>query len=165
MERIEYRTKDKSGWGDGPWQNEPDKVQWQDETTGFPCLMVRPHGSWCGYVGVPPTHPVYGKSYDDVDVSVHGGLTFANRCMDGPEDHVVCHKVSEGESDDVWWLGFDTAHAGDLDPAHAFFMRTLPPLGIETPRHYGPRYDVYRDQAYVQAEVENLARQLKDMGS
>ncbi len=41
MEKIEYRTVDKTGWGEGPWQSEPDKRQWQDEATGLPCLIVR----------------------------------------------------------------------------------------------------------------------------
>lgn len=53
METIEYRTADKSQWGEGPWTAEPDKRQWRDEATGLPCLIVRgPHGAFCGYVGV-----------------------------------------------------------------------------------------------------------------
>ena len=49
MQRIEYRTIDKSQWGEGPWQDEPDKIQWQDEETGLPCLIVRGHmGFLCG---------------------------------------------------------------------------------------------------------------------
>lgn len=65
MQRIEYRTQDKSDWPRGPWDNEPDKIQWQDEVTGLPCLIVRgPVGALCGYVGVPKSHPAYGLSYD-----------------------------------------------------------------------------------------------------
>lgn len=64
METIEYRTADKTGWGAGPWQQEPDKRQWQDEATGLPCLAVRgPGGHWCGYVGVAEGHPLYRKGY------------------------------------------------------------------------------------------------------
>ena len=43
METIDYRTVDKTTWGAGPWQDEPDKKQWRDET-GFPCLIVRNNG-------------------------------------------------------------------------------------------------------------------------
>lgn len=33
---------DKAGiWGTGPWVGEPDKAQWEDETTGLPCLALR----------------------------------------------------------------------------------------------------------------------------
>jgi hypothetical protein len=38
MNTIEYRNVvDKSTWGEGPWNNEPDKAQWQDEATKLPC--------------------------------------------------------------------------------------------------------------------------------
>jgi hypothetical protein len=39
MKAIEYLFLDKSEWGAGPWQIEPDKVQWQDNETGLPCLV------------------------------------------------------------------------------------------------------------------------------
>src|SRR5258708_7790184 len=84
MERIEYRNViDKSEWGPGQWLDEPDKIQWQDEATGLPCLVVRgPVGALCGYVGVAPNHSLHGKGYDDCDVDVHGGLTFAHGCAE-----------------------------------------------------------------------------------
>ena len=88
VETIEYRgVVDKSTWGDGPWQAEPDKKQWSDPATGLPCLIVRgPVGALCGYVGVSPDHPLYGKGHDDLDVEVHGGLTFARGCEPEPTE-------------------------------------------------------------------------------
>lgn len=84
MDTREWTTVDKAKWGPGPWMSEPDKRQWPDEATGLPCLMVRNPGggNWCGYVGVPATHPLHGKHYDanGVDVRVHGGLTFSEAC-------------------------------------------------------------------------------------
>ena len=64
MKTMEYRTIDKSTWGEGEWQNEPDKKQWQDEETNYPCLIVRSpvSGSLCGYVGVSEGHALFGKS-------------------------------------------------------------------------------------------------------
>ena len=162
METIEFRIVDKTGWGDGPWQAEPDKRQWQDKATGLPCLIVRnPIGALCGYVGVPAGHPVHGKGYDDVDVGVHGGLTFADRCHEGAEEHSICHKPAPGESDDVWWLGFDCAHAGDLSPQHAATMREIRvmPEFRRLPSPY-MRDDTYKDIAYVEGEVQRLAAQL-----
>lgn len=64
MKTIEYTTIDKSTWGPGPWQEEPDKIQYVDEATGLPCLIVRNGptiGALCGYVGVLPGHPLHGK--------------------------------------------------------------------------------------------------------
>lgn len=42
-------------WGPGPWDGEPDKMQWTDPATGLDCLIVRNTlGALCGYVGVTP---------------------------------------------------------------------------------------------------------------
>jgi len=83
MQTKEYRNIDKSEWARGPWDDEPDKMQWPDATTGLPCLVVRNgSGALCGYVGVPPGHPAHGMDYGALDVQVHGGLTFARGCAD-----------------------------------------------------------------------------------
>jgi hypothetical protein len=72
METKSWHTTDKSKWGLGDWQDEPDKMQWQDEATGLPCLIVRgPHGGLCGYVGVAPGHPLHGLDYGSKITGVH----------------------------------------------------------------------------------------------
>lgn len=132
---------DKSSWGDGPWMKEPDRVEWRHN--GMPCLMVRHNtlGHWCGYVGLPPEHPWYGKEYSDdaVNVSVHGGLTYSKECHGN-----VCHIAQPGEPEHVWWLGFDCAHCDDHSPG----------LGYE----WG--HSIYRTLAYVQQQTKELAEQL-----
>lgn len=159
MECIEYRTFDKSGWGDGPWNNEPDKVQWQDEATGLPCLILRSPsgGNWCGYVGVPQGHPYHGKDYKDVDVDVHGSLTFSDGCSQGDEAVSICHKVEAGESDSVWWLGFDCHHYKDLAPLSRMRReaRGIPQLDAA---------EEYRDLDFVTSECRLLAKQLAARG-
>lgn len=151
-EQIADFKVDKSDWGDGPWQQEPDRVDWHH--AGLPCLMVRGPltGSWCGYVGVPPSHPCYGKGYNDLDVEVHGGLTYAAAC-DGER---ICHVPAPGESDETFWFGFDTGHSWDVSPAMDARIRSygLPPSSglIDG--------TTYKDVAYVRAETEKLADQL-----
>lgn len=110
MKRIEYRNVvDKAGWPHGPWCDEPDKIQWQDEATGLACLIIRgPEGALCGYVGVPLGHPLHGIDYGqcpqgeacpermkyqswcshspDSALKVHGGITFAGGCSDTGRD-------------------------------------------------------------------------------
>jgi hypothetical protein len=56
----------KNRWGEGPWQNEPDRLEWTDQETGLHCLIIRTNisGSLCGYVGVEPSHPAHGLDYD-----------------------------------------------------------------------------------------------------
>lgn len=147
-EAPEVLVIDRSGWGSGPWDGEPDRIQWTDETTGLPCLIQRNHlGNLCGYVAVERAHPDHGKDYDAVDVNVHGGLTYANSCS-----RYICHVPEPGKPDDVWWFGFDAAHAWDLVPSM---------------NRVGERFneDVYRDVAYVRAEIESLAVQLRVRGA
>ena len=165
MQTLQWAFTDRKGWGDGPWDAEVcDKIQWQDPLTGLPCLAKRgPVGSWCGYIGVTPGHPFYGCDYGDCPIgcgaerwdcqhmpeavlSVHGGITFSGPCQEDRE-HGICHTPDAGEPTEVWWLGWDTAHAGDSCPA----MPGIPG-------------DVYRTLAYVQEECARLARQLCNIG-
>lgn len=158
MKTLEYRTVDKSAWGDGPWQHEPDKVQWRDAATGLPCLIVRNlMGALCGYVGVPPGHPAHGKPFGDLNLDVHGGLTFADHCQPGPENEAICHIPEPGEPDTVYWLGFDAGHAFDFSPAMAADMKLC---ASDLLHHWIFADEVYRDLAYMQAEVAGLAAQL-----
>lgn len=142
QESNEY-TADRSQWGKGPWDSEPDdKVVWIDENTHLDCMIVRNGaGAWCGYVGLPPEHPHHGKGYDDIPwecYDVHGGLTYANSCG----GH-ICHVPEPGRPHNVWWLGFDTNHSWDMAP-HSYGWRSG---------------GVYRTQTYVVEEVTKLALQ------
>lgn len=169
MKRIEYRFTDKSRWKRGEWDTEPDKVQWQDELTGLPCLVRRSPatGAWCGYVGVAEGHPLFEKKTDDCDenLSVHGGVTFNSFCDPDPahKEHGICHLVEPSENDRVWWIGFDCGHSGDYMPEMA---RASELMGEQIPklREFGNLWDrpemVYRNLAYVQAECRFLAVQL-----
>lgn len=144
-------------WGEGPWTGEPDRVEFRHH--GYPCLLNRnPVGAWCGYVAVPPGHPWHGLEYDDVQwhygLGVHGGLTFAGECG----GH-ICHVVEPGEPDNVWWLGFDCAQAGDYVPGLEGLLREMrAQRGRTAPSADG----VYRDIAYVTDEVRRLAESAQE---
>lgn len=60
-----------------------------------------------GYVIIPEAHPMHGVDYNDIDVSVHGGLTFSESAekLDWPE-------IMPNEKKS-WIIGFDTCHGGD----------------------------------------------------
>ncbi len=146
---------DRTGWTSGPWDNEPDRVEF--EHAGLPCILHRsPAGHWCGYVGVSPVHPLHGKSYDSYEdeaegtysspvdaLLVHGGITYGHECVDP-----ICHVPKPGEPEHLWWLGFDCAHSGDYSPRD--FRNGDIPNG----------YEVYKTAAYVRRETEQLAEQL-----
>lgn len=159
----EYTTRtaaDLTRWGKGPWENEPDKIQWVDEKTGLDCLIHRHprSGHLCGYVGVAEGHPLFEKEYEHADVDVHGGLTYSQFCEDTTcEDQGICHVPYEGRPEKVWWLGFDCAHFGDLQPSSKDFWKDYP----EIVRHF--ERDKYRDVNYVKAECAKLAAQLAAM--
>lgn len=154
MDTHVYRWADRPRgelWPAGPWDQEPDKVQWPDPDTGLPCLAVRgPVGAWCGYVGVPPGHPYHGVDYHQVPADVHGGLTFSDKCAAEGDDpaHGICHIPGPGEPHDVWWLGFDCAHWHDIAPA---VIERMP---------FRHEQQTYRTLGYVKAECTSLARQL-----
>lgn len=159
METKSWATIDRSEWPEGPWDGEPDKAQWTDEATGLPCLIVRNrhYGNLCGYVGVSEGHPVFGLKYDDVRVEVHGGCTFSDFCLDGPEEHSICHVPSPGEPDRVWWIGFDCGHSDDWSPLQEKNARERGYPFDQDP------YQSYKVVEYVRAECAKLARQLREM--
>ena len=151
MEERTWSWVNKSTWGDGPWSGEPDKMQFTDPETGLPCLIRRnPHsGVLCGYVGVGPDHPLYGKDYSDDAVhegDVHGGLTYSAACTEEDPEHGICH--IGGDFEPAWWFGFDCAHSWDIAPGFNDLELSLNERGS------------YKDVAYVQAECLRLARQL-----
>jgi hypothetical protein len=159
MKTIKYRTIDKSSWARGAWDDEPDKIQWEDKKTGLPCLIVRnAAGALCGYVGIPKEHPYFEKDYDDLDVQVHGGLTFADFCQPDAETHGICHTVEPGENDRVWWLGFDCAHSGDTCPGYTQYRSAEHPGLFEL-----KDYDTYRAVPYVKRQCAKLAAQLVEV--
>lgn len=163
MGELAYTTIDKAAWGDGPWQDEPDKVQWKDEATGLPCLAKRHefYGNWCGYVGVSEGHPHFlAEDTCELDLEVHGGITYGATCQEGPEATSICHVPGPGEPDHVFWLGFDCGHAWDMQPGLIAsygerFARDGNPIWLAV------REGVeYRTLEYVRAECARLAAQL-----
>jgi hypothetical protein len=144
----------KAEWGPGPWQDEPDRVQWTDEATGLACLAVRHEeaGHWCGYVGLPEGHPFHGAEHNDerfydMPSGVVWGLTYAAACAGR-----ICHVVAPGEPE-VWWLGFDFAHAGDRSPGRDAIWRRHNPGLLSS-------YEVYRTLDHVRDHCTRLAAEL-----
>lgn len=100
-----------------PYLLKPLTESYQDEPNvlagvhrGYPWAIIRtPNLHLCGYVQVPKEHPLYQKPYNDFEVSVHGGLTYASEA-DAPLSG--------------YWIGFDCAHSGDLSPGLSSYSGT-----------------------------------------
>lgn len=75
---------------------------------GIAWKIVRQPMNMCAYVGIGPTHPVAWMSYDDVNISCHGGLTF--KSMPGKWDGELEQALWPPE---YTWFGWDYGHAGD----------------------------------------------------
>jgi hypothetical protein len=145
---------DRADWGPGPWTEELDRYEWKSET-GFQCLMVRHNraGHWCGYIGVEHGHPWHGiegteaRGADGDYVDVHGGITYSAHCHGR-----VCHIPKPGETEHLYWLGFDCAHCDDLRPGDEAYWRR------RGESFYGSGA-LYRDADFVRHQTEKLARQ------
>jgi hypothetical protein len=179
METTRY-TVDKTSWERGPWDDEPD-LENLTTAEGFDALVFRASwsGNFCGYVGVPPGHPWYGKEYgasvkitekqatEPVDIDRVSVISLLAMSMyDSESDDLASidciirvhggltysgfGRERFGEKPDHWYFGFDCAHAGDLSPAYA--------------SKYGLGYDdQYRDVDYVRREIADLSRQLAEV--
>jgi len=120
---------------------------WTTEAGLRAVVIATPMGHRCGYVGISKGSPLYGLGYDDVDVSVHGGLTYASGYNTYPVES------------DLYWFGFDCAHYDDkkdfsiMDESHKEIYRTLIDLAFEG--------STIKDTAFCVVECESLARQLQ----
>lgn len=112
---------------------------------GLPAkVLIMPMGHRCGYVGVS-AEVFADKGYDDLDVDVHGGLTYART-----------------EEDGLRWYGYDCAHLGDardptlMDEQHKKIFEECR-FGFED------EGDTVKSLDYCINECENLATQLKQL--
>lgn len=150
---------DRSRWGSGAWDEEPDFVYWLDPRTRYRCIIVRHDtGYLCGYVGVAKDHPAFGMEQSQAEdlFEVHGGVTFSEsewfvRRLDasiGPE-HRILNTVYPTDAEPTRWLGFDCNHLYDITPSEA---------GLE----YGDD-GAYRTLQYVVEQCTCFAKQLHGM--
>lgn len=107
-------------------------IEWRDQRHGYP-IVVRAIcvGHRCGYVGLPPDHPLYGipywpdtdhPAYDIMlDIDTHAGLTFADKTSEDEDAYP--------DTGNYWWFGFDCAHPGDApDPEILEEFNSTPPF-------------------------------------
>ncbi len=149
-----------------------NRQEWTS-VAGFPCLAVRcsSGGDWCGYLGVPRGHVLYGVPYQQIDGgSVHGGFTYSG--------HRTELKDDQGQR--YWWFGFDCGHLGDWalqtfdvtpqpPPTTASLplvkpvmiaTSTAPPKRMTSPLPLpgqDPCSGEFRDFAYIQDQLHTLS--------
>lgn len=120
---------------------------WTTQAGLVAIVLATPMGHRCGYVGVPEGHALHGKHYDDLDIDVHGGLTYSDNNM-GPVNN------------DAWWFGFDCAHFDDkkdvtiMSDEYRAIYKSMLDLELEND-------GVVRTLEFCEHECEKLAAQLK----
>ncbi len=128
--------------------NHPENVLAKGTHKGFEWIVTNNGSGYrCGYIRVPKGHPWRGKDYDEIDLDVHGGLTFG-------EPDLPCDKAGE---DDAYWLGFDCAHGFDApDPK----LTNSDRVHIRALR--GETFGTVRTQEFAEAECRSLCEQAKE---
>ena len=109
-------------------------------------------GHRCGYVGLPKEHKYNDKDYDEIDVNVHGGLTFAGKGRKYPVD------------DDRYYIGFDCAYYNDKKD-----LKLMKELCDEKTYNIladiEDRFDtggIVRTTEYVEEQLKELVNQLSE---
>lgn len=116
-------------------------------------VVIHPAGHRCGYVAVPTGHKHHSDDYDNVNVDVHGGLTYA-----GGDKHQY-----PVEADGSWWFGYDCAHLGDARDPELMQgeFKEVYDKGLMRDMHF--EGDVVRSLEYCVNQCESLARQLSEV--
>jgi hypothetical protein len=143
-----------------PWESEPDSLDF--EADGLPCAMRRNERwqTWCGYVGVPPEHPLYGlptnhllklpaswfegrkllQGVGPMDLFIHilsdakddtFPISIALQVHGGVNFAEHGHTLKDG----YWWFGFDCGHAGDFVPNNPDIKREMNQMVESMPEH------------------------------
>lgn len=95
------------------------------------------------YVEIPNTHSCYKKRYDEIDIDVHGGLTYSKDYLYIPENENLKNS---------WFIGWDYAHAGDYFGYNENFLLYLQ-----------ERNNKKWTTKEIQQDVYSVCEQLKEM--
>ena len=165
------------------------KVESDFEYNGLRCVVTfGDMGHRCGYVGVPKTHSLYGKDYDDYleikkeDIEgkeVSGVFPLLGALLDEDERVRIdaffnCHggityagggvESKYPVKSDLWWFGFDCAHCDDgkdLDLAMDYFPELSQRiLMTKQIDDMYPTGGIIRSREYVENDLKDLATQL-----
>lgn len=80
---------------------------------GYEYLILSLGTHPCAYVFLSKDNENYGKDYDDIDISVHGGLTYSKDTISFLEFLEKYNAYGLINIEDKWVIGWDYAHLGD----------------------------------------------------
>lgn len=88
----------------------------QGELLGYKYLILSLGTHPTAYVFIDKDNPLYKKHYDDIDIDVHGGLTFSDNYLINVleySDKYKCETLQRINYD--WIIGWDYNHYGDYN--------------------------------------------------
>lgn len=164
------------------------KVEKDFEYKGLRCVVTFGDlGHRCGYVGIPKTHILYGKVYNEYleiekkdvgDREVSGIFPLLGAIIDEDdrirvEAYFNCHggitysgggeKSTYPIESDLWWFGFDCAHYGDgkdLDLAIEYFPEISEKI-LKT-KQIEDMFPIYGEHLWSEPEVEEECKLLAE---
>lgn len=77
--------------------------QWVTEEGYLAAVVLSDKGHRCGYVGITNSHKFFNKDYFDLDINVHGGLTYSK----------IASTYPSPDFKGLCVFGFDAGHAWD----------------------------------------------------
>jgi len=131
-------------------------------------IVLQPEGFYCGYVGIPHHHRLYGFDYSTLtDIDVHGDLTYG-RVQSKPYHY----PTKDEKYDGLFFFGFDAHHFTDkIHPELVLGMKeefsqhelNLAKMALEIA--YANLEDenaTFKTFDFIKEQVESLSRQLKE---
>lgn len=123
---------------------------------GYDFLITFNHmGFRCGYVAIPPEHPIYTCEDSYPDFEVNGGVTFFGK------RHSLVDKLIDHPCEDKW-IGFDCGHGGcDAIDVESFKKYFGEDAFLERMEYLSYLLDgTIKDYGYVEYQCKRLIDQL-----
>ncbi len=128
--------------------------EWVTEEGYLAAVTLSSIGHRCGYVGITEEHRFFKKKYSDLDINVHGGLTYSKIASTYPSPSF------EG----LYTLGFDAGHvwdARDFEALQRYKLNQEQKDFIEWLKKCEVDNTSIRTLDYMVNECNSLSKQLK----
>lgn len=95
------------------------------------------------YVEIPSNHKLYRKNYHNIDIEVHGGLTYSDDTLYIGENKKIQNS---------WFIGWDYAHWGD----YTGYSEVMTSMYDKTDKKWTTKE--------IQQDVFNVCKQVSELG-
>lgn len=99
------------------------------------------------YIKIPENSKYYGKDMEEIDLNVHGGVTYVR-------DYLY---ISENQKIDGWFIGWDYGHYGD----YAGYEELLP-YEIRVGGKKWSTKEIYQEVRKACYEIQNKKEEVKN---